>query len=230
MKYLIVNGDDLGASPGVSRGILEAHRQGVLTSASLMVHMPASDEASALARTAPNLSVGLHVELDIAARQPTAHPAGCSHCRSALHRQLGRFRALVGRPPTHLDSHHNVHRLPWLLPLFLEVAQQHGLPLRSHSPINCVSGFYGQWGGETHPEQVSVEGLTRILATEIQSGVTELSCHPGYAESDFPSTYRAEREVELRTLCAPAVHEALRREGIQLINFRTARALVRRDA
>ena len=43
MRYLIVNGDDFGLSPGVSRGIIEAHRHGILTSTSLMVDRPAAE-------------------------------------------------------------------------------------------------------------------------------------------------------------------------------------------
>ena len=50
MKWLIVTGDDFGASCGINRGILEAHRAGILTSASLLVNRPASAEAAALAR------------------------------------------------------------------------------------------------------------------------------------------------------------------------------------
>ncbi|TME62832.1 MAG: ChbG/HpnK family deacetylase, partial [Chloroflexi bacterium] len=65
MKWLIVNGDDFGLTLGVNRGIVEAHRSGILTSASLMVNRPASDSAAALARNCPGLSLGLHLELPI---------------------------------------------------------------------------------------------------------------------------------------------------------------------
>jgi len=46
MKYLIVNGDDFGASHGINRGIIEAHQQGILTSTSLLVSTPWSEEAA----------------------------------------------------------------------------------------------------------------------------------------------------------------------------------------
>ncbi len=59
MKYLIVNGDDLGASRGVNRGIIEAHQRGILTSTSLMVNAARSEEAAEFGRTAVELSVGL---------------------------------------------------------------------------------------------------------------------------------------------------------------------------
>ena len=168
MKYLIVNGDDFGASRGINRGMLEAHWRGILTSASLMVNRLAAEEAAMLGRMAPELSVGLHFEL--------AGTAG--NCLVELSSQLARFEQLMERPPTHLDSHHNVHRNPALLPCFLEMAWEHGLPLREHSPVRYFSKFYGQSGRETHLEQISPESLTRMLQSEIEDGITELSCHP----------------------------------------------------
>src|SRR5207247_10160628 len=63
MKYLVVNGDDFGAGAGVDRGIREAHRHGILTSASLLVNTPGADEAARLAAALPDLSVGLHADL-----------------------------------------------------------------------------------------------------------------------------------------------------------------------
>ena len=64
MKWLIVTGDDFGLHRGVTRGIIQAHRDGILTSASLMVNRPACRDAVALARECPALSLGLHLELD----------------------------------------------------------------------------------------------------------------------------------------------------------------------
>src|SRR5206468_2523251 len=58
MKYLIVNGDDFGYGRGINRGIVEAHERGILTSTSLMVKTPWSEEAAALSRSMPDLSVG----------------------------------------------------------------------------------------------------------------------------------------------------------------------------
>src|ERR1041385_7974987 len=109
MKFLIVNADDFGASRGINRGILEAHRRGILTSTSLMVKRPWSAEAAALGREAPELSIGLHVQLDedrgwAADRQLPL--------REELRAQFQRFEELMGRLPTQIDSHHNVHRDP----------------------------------------------------------------------------------------------------------------------
>ena len=220
MKFVIVNGDDFGASRGINRGIIAAHRHGILTSTSLLVNTPWSEEAAVLARAAPDLSVGLHVDLVSNDKKPAVSSISNDQCCAELHDQLARFHALMGCPPTHLDAHHNLHRHPRLLPHFLDVARQHGLPLREHSPVRYFSKFYGQWGGQTHLEQISVESLARMLETEIGEGITELSCHPGYLDADFSSSYSTERETELRTLCDPRIRRVLAEQSIQLINYR----------
>jgi predicted glycoside hydrolase/deacetylase ChbG (UPF0249 family) len=217
MKYLIVNGDDFGASRGINRGIMEAHQRGILTSASLLVNRPASNEAAALSRTAPELSVGLHVDLERHRDAPAAASPG--RLRAELREQFARFQALMGRAPTHLDSHHNVHRAPDALPHFLELARTYDLPLREHSPVRYFPSFYGRWGGESHLEQISVESLARILEREIGDGFTELSCHPGYVDPDYPSGYTVEREAELRTLCSRRIIQTLAEQLIQLVNY-----------
>jgi len=211
VKWLIITGDDFGMSPGINLGIVEAHRCGILTSASLLVNRPASEAAAALARECPVLSLGLHLELD--AVDP-------ERVHAELERQVARFVELVGALSTHLDSHHNVHHDPRVLPQVLAWARRSTVPLRGHSEIRHVSKFYGQWGGETHLEQIGVEGLLRLLDEEVRDGVTELACHPGYVEAGFRSGYAAEREVELRTLCDERVRQAISQREIELIGFR----------
>ncbi len=219
MKYLIVNGDDFGASRGINRGIIEAHRHGILTSASLIVNAPWSEEAALLSRAVPDLSVGLHVHIINEGKEQAASPVDGDGCHAELYSQFSRFQELMGRPPSHLDSHHNVHRDARLLHHFLDLARRYGLPLREHSPIRYFSKFYGQWGGETHLEQISAESLVRMLETEVQEGITELSCHPGYVDPYFPSGYSVERETELQTLCDPIIRRVLAEQLIQLVSF-----------
>ncbi len=226
MKYCIVNGDDFGASQGINRGIIEAHRYGILTSTSLMVDMPCSQEAAILSRDVPHLSVGLHVAFTSEEGEPFINLNAPAEIRIELLRQFHRFLDLMNCSPTHLDSHHNVHRDTRLLPHFLAFAQEHGLPLREHSPVRYFSNFYGQWDGETHLEHISVESLLDMLETEIGEGFTELSCHPGYVDPHFQSSYAVERETELRTLCSPAIPKKLAELQIHLIGYRDLSQLV----
>src|SRR5208283_4033787 len=62
-RRLIVNADDLGFTPAVTAGILEAHHAGAVTSASMMVGCAGWDDAVRGARDAPSLGVGLHLNL-----------------------------------------------------------------------------------------------------------------------------------------------------------------------
>src|SRR5438093_682060 len=154
MKWLIINGDDFGASRGINRGIIQAHHDGILTSASLLVNRPASIEAAALARQHAGLSLGLHLELDAGDLDEGGVAAQCE-------RQLAQFRELTGERPTHVDSHHDVHRDPHVLPHVLALAQRVGAPVRGHSGARHLGKFYGRWGGATRPEQTRGEGQLR---------------------------------------------------------------------
>ena len=208
---LIVNGDDFGLSSGVNRGIVEAHTRGILTSASLMVEAPASEEAAHLASSYRGLGVGLHAVIDTALE---ATP------RDAVESQLERFIELTGQLPTHVDSHHDVHHEAGLLAPFLAVTRSYGLPLRGHCGVRQISSFYGRWNGETHPEQITPGALARILRAEPNDGISELCCHPGYVDEQLESSYSAEREAELHTLCDRAVVELLGELDIRLATFR----------
>ena len=216
MRYLIVNADDFGVCSGVNRGIVEAHQRGIVTSASLMVAKPGTEEAVSLASYCPRLSIGLHVVLsDALVQKPRPERA----CRAALEDQVAAFVTLLGCLPTHLDSHHHVHHQPGLLAPFQAVADRLEIPLRGFSGVRYVSRFYGQWNGATHPEQVSVESLMALIEAEVTEGVTELGCHPGLPDRTLVSSYVVERTLELETLCAPEVGSFLERADITLVGF-----------
>lgn len=207
MKRLIVNADDLGLTGGVNRGIVEAYERGILTSASLMVDPPAAERAAALA---PGLPLGLHAVVDGVA--PADVPA-------ELERQLARFLELAGRQPTHLDSHHHVHRDPGVAAAFAGFADRHALPLRDRDALHCGL-FYGRADGRSRPERVAVESLLGIL-DGLADGLTELGCHPGYADG-LRSSYTRERELELATLVDPRVRARIDELGIELVGWEAA--------
>jgi len=79
LKAIILTGDDFGLAAPVNEAIVEAHRQGVLTTASLMVGAAAADDAVARARRLPDLRVGLHLTvIDGGALLPPATWIVCS--------------------------------------------------------------------------------------------------------------------------------------------------------
>jgi chitin disaccharide deacetylase len=215
-RTLVVNADDFGASEGVNRGILHAHVHGIVTSTSLMVTGRARENAAELARQHPELGIGLHWDLD-GERIPLEDARAV---RDELTYQLDAFETLVGRPPTHVDSHHHVHRRDEIAPIARELASALGVPLREEGSVRYVGGFYGQWEWQvTDLEHIRPEFLIWILRNEVDAGWTEIGCHPGFVTDDFTSVYLAEREVEVETLTAPRVRAEIQALGIRLASY-----------
>jgi len=232
-KYLIVNADDFGLSPGVNRGIATAHERGIVTSASLMVRPAAAGDAAAYARGHTSLSLGLHVDLGEwvyrdggwAALYEVANVEDSAAVRDEASRQLDRFLHLAGRPPTHIDSHQHVHRSEPARSVLEELAVRLRIPLRHVTPaVRYCGDFYGQTGKAAPlPEAISVDALVRVIEA-IGEGVTELACHPG-AAADAGSVYGPEREAEVNALCDPRVRAAVEDCAVRLCSFADLGAL-----
>jgi predicted glycoside hydrolase/deacetylase ChbG (UPF0249 family) len=219
-RVLIVNADDYGASKAINEGIVDAHARGIVTSTSLMVTGDSADHAVALAREHPALGIGLHWDLDAPTPGPKVELNDADAVQTELARQLEVFHDLAGRPPSHVDSHHHVHRDPVVGPVARELVAPLGVPLREDGRVRFVGGFYGQWEhGVTDLHHISPEFLIWILRNEVGEGWTELGCHPGHVRGDFTSIYSHEREVELRTLTDPGVREEIVALGIRLASY-----------
>jgi predicted glycoside hydrolase/deacetylase ChbG (UPF0249 family) len=226
-KYLIVNADDFGQSPGVNRGIIEAHEHGIVTSTSLMTRWLAAGEAALYARDHPKLSVGLHLDLGEWICQNgnwvplyTVVPLDDeSAVEREVYRQLEHFRYLVGKDPTHINSHQHVHLHEPLRSIALRLSETIGVPLRNLSPgIHYFLKFYGQTteGLPLHTN-ITVERLTDSLSA-LPDGLTVFCCHPGHAD-DLNTPYKQERSQELRVLCDPRVRAAISSLGITLCSY-----------
>jgi predicted glycoside hydrolase/deacetylase ChbG (UPF0249 family) len=215
-KRLVVNADDLGYDPEIDRGILEAHARGVVTSATAMVDTPFS--AAALRAAPASLALGLHAVIDPALPRALAE--------AELLRQVARFTALRGAPPTHLDSHKHHHARPELLAAFAAVAVAQGLPVRAlDAPMR---GLLRAQGIRTTDHFLGDADLRPCWTPErlgsavqaLEDGATELMCHPGYAPSHARTSFGTEREVELRALCDGHARQALARAGAVLVSYR----------
>jgi predicted glycoside hydrolase/deacetylase ChbG (UPF0249 family) len=227
VKRLIVNADDFGLSAGVNRGIIRAHELGIVTSTSLMVRGAACTEAAEYARAHPLLCVGLHLDLcEWVFRKGEWEPiyevvpTDDRHAvADEVARQLEAFTSMVGRQPTHLDSHQHVHRSEPILSILAGHARAMGIVLRSFDPrVRYCGNFYGQSDkGNPYPQGISVETLLDILGT-LPAGITELGCHPGL-DTGLQSVYRDERWVECDTLCDPRVRAVLAEHHIELCSF-----------
>ena len=230
-RFLIVNADDFGRTHGVNEGVMQAHREGVVTSASLMVRWPASDEAAAYALESGDLGLGLHLDLGEWVHtdhgwDPVYQVVSTDDAEAVereLANQLGRFHKLMGRSATHIDSHQHVHRSEPVRSVVADFARRLSIPVRELSDgIAHCGAFYGQSGeGSPHPEGITIGSFIGLLDS-LQPGVTELSCHPGM-DDDAASIYSSERAIELSVLCAPAVRRAIDQRGVELVSYGAVR-------
>ena len=153
MRHLIVTADDFGLSADVNAAVIEGHRDGIVTAASLMIAGAARDEAIALARAHPTLRVGLHLVLvdgkstlppeqipDLVSPEGDfpASPlaAGLRYQFSSRVRrqlaleiaaQLTAFRQ-TGLVLAHVDGHHHLHLHPVVLSILSGLAAEYGIP------------------------------------------------------------------------------------------------------
>jgi predicted glycoside hydrolase/deacetylase ChbG (UPF0249 family) len=157
-KRLIINADDYGRTAGVVEGILRAHQQGIVTSTTAMMNMPGIEDALRRAQSYPELGLGVHlvfsawrpllppeqipslVDADgafLSQKALWAHPEAIQRdeLRAELTAQVERFQALTGRAPDHLDCHHHVHSHPFFFAIYVELAAQWGLPIRTPFPL-----------------------------------------------------------------------------------------------
>lgn len=232
-RYIVVNADDFGQTEGLNRGIVKAHEEGIVTSASLMVRWPAAKSAAEYAKQHPQMSVGLHIDLGewafrngewlqlyevLASDDPHA-------ISREVRQQLEVFRSLCGADPTHIDSHQHVHREEPTRTIVNDLARELQVPVRHFSShIRYCGDFYGQdEKGGSFRDGISVESLVKILST-LPEGTTELACHPGFVGSgDLDSQYLAEREMEIETLCDSRVRETIKSASVVRCSFRDIR-------
>lgn len=148
-KRLVINADDFGLCEGVNRGIMQAYKKGVLTSASIMVNTPASEQAAGLARKTAGFGIGVHLNLTEGRPISDAACVGClvdgagyfayspgklafrslvsSDVRVAAEAELTEQVKWVvrrGINPTHLDSHKHVHSFPSIFSIVCRIARR----------------------------------------------------------------------------------------------------------
>lgn len=247
---LIVNADDFGYSESVSAGILRAHRDGIVTATTLMTNAPHTDAAAKLARATPSLDVGVHFVLsfdrplaEVARLRSLVDKDGRFFRPKALmsreidpeealieyRAQYAKARELLGREPTHVDSHHWVHDHPALEWAIGELARETGAAARIHSDeqrerlrargVRTPDHFAREF---QYDGKVGVEQLLALLERLAKRGdVTELMCHPGEVDEALVkrSGYARERPIELSTLTDPRVRAAVSDLHITLATF-----------
>ena len=210
MRNLIVNADDLGWTEGVNRGIAEAHRNGIVTSASLLANGAAFASGVEMARTTPGLGVGVH--LNLSDGEPVAERELVTTLLNDKGELEGRPESLLlklarrsvsvqeieqewdaqiqkvrdsGVEPTHLDGHRHVQMLPGLFEIVLRLAKKHGIAAVriSHEESSlraALSAGAKQKGTVVMKQGVQARGL-KLLAPDAR----EQAERAGIAAADY---------------------------------------------
>lgn len=179
-----MNADDFGLSPGVTRGILEAHAAGVVSSVSVLVNAPGWENAmAALQAAGSGLSVGLHLNLTAGAPVSPARSlvdarTGCfpslttlvarvltgriaaSDVAAECAAQLERLRA-VGVAVTHIDSHRHVHALPGVWRAVVATARARDVRV-VRVPLEPLAPNPRQW--RALPKRLAIAAAWRLAA------------------------------------------------------------------
>jgi predicted glycoside hydrolase/deacetylase ChbG (UPF0249 family) len=134
---VIINADDFGLHPVVNGAIAQGHRDGLITSASLMTLGSACEDAVRLARTLPTLDLGLHFCLVGVPGLPAGlgpFAAAClrgqfpaNRIAEELRRQLA-YAHSAGLGISHIDAHQHLHALPWVMRIVCRVAAEYDIP------------------------------------------------------------------------------------------------------
>jgi len=209
MRNLIVNADDLGWTVGVNRGIAEAHRNGIVTSTSLLSNGGAFADGVKTAKEIPGLGVGVHLNLSDGApiapaeqvrtllREDDGFAGGPENLLLRLttrkvdlrevekewDAQIEKVRA-AGIRPTHLDGHKHVQMLPGLFGIAVRLAKRHGIEAVriSHevSSLRAALSDGNQSTCVTVKQGVQARGL-KLLARRAR----EMAEHSGIATAEY---------------------------------------------
>lgn len=211
MRHVIINADDFGLTDGVCRAILELMDVGAVSSTTLMLAAEGSISRCRHWQVHKRADgVGVHLQLT------SGRPLLPASLVSSLVQASGEFREktdlanvsmddverewreqidvatdLLGRLPTHLDSHHGVHHIAKLSPLFVRLAIEKGIPVRDRSAMLSLGAPSDLTGSDVVVYDWTARGLNATslqeqlsLAFEGSKGseVVEVVTHPGYSD------------------------------------------------
>lgn len=246
-RFLIVNADDCNLTPGVTRAILDCHDTGILTSTTFMISLPVEPETVKAVLSRKNLGVGIH--LNVTMGRPVSAPdeiasllgeggkfkklgeqtgrlPKAAHLALEYQNQINRFRKILGRMPTHLDTHHQVHDHDFFYEVLKNVARKNQLPLRRSMRMRDPQKAKGVKSTDHFFGNLTVEGYWRdeplkTVLINLPEGISEIMCHPGIHDRDLEnvSSFTSGRAAEYRLFRSPALRRLTASLGIALTHF-----------
>jgi predicted glycoside hydrolase/deacetylase ChbG (UPF0249 family) len=215
VKLLVVNADDFGFTRDVNAGIVEAHRNGILTATTLMATGNAFDDAVRLALEAPSLDIGCHLVLVGAPGFPLTIPQlvravalGRIDIYTKLSEQVRRI-VDAGLSPTHLDTHKHTHLLPPVLDAVARISEEFRIPW-----VRRPFDFPLQPGGVGGAKREWTNKLMRLMNGRFASALARHHCRStdwfagfkltgSYGSEDLINVIRALPEGVTEFMCHP---------------------------
>lgn len=248
-RVLIVNADDFGLSKGQNYGIIEACKNGLVTSTTALVNGVAIGHAAQLSRSVPELGIGMHFVLTLG--EPLSAMPGLTRegrlgkwiwqmaeedslpldeIAHELECQYRRFVELFGCEPTHIDSHHHVHMIAGIYPIVAAFAREKGVALRidrqlaqrdglAQDAARSSDGFTSEFYGEAISEALFLQTLDDSIQRDETS--LEVMCHPSFVDNTIMgSAYCYPRLAELEVLTSASLKYAIAERGYRLGTYR----------
>ena len=239
MKRLIINADDFGFTRDVNAGIIQAHREGVLTSATLMANGDAFDDAVRVAHETPTLDVGCHLVLVqgrsvLDGRTLPETPARLLFQKMDAYSELrAQIQKIIARGirPTHLDSHKHTHLLPGVFRAVVRLAKEFSIPyIRRPLPSLDLYRRVALASGVRMTDHLLGFRLTGTLTEDtfaaaierLPAGETEFLCHPGLLGPELaqaPTRLKESRVRELEALTSPRIRALINAKEVRLGPF-----------
>ncbi|WP_297635715.1 chitin disaccharide deacetylase [uncultured Clostridium sp.] len=238
---VIFNADDFGLTEGVNLGILKAFKDGVVKSTTLMVNMPFAEQAVKIANENPELGVGVHLTVTagpqlIKIKNSLVDENGDFHNKDLLYdyqvklneeelycewkTQINKFIELMGKKPTHIDSHHHIHLIPKYLKVALKLAEEYGIPMREQKWDN-KNFEYIKLKQDFIYDGCKLEYFINHEDELLKEDVIEVMCHPAFIDQNLldKSSYNLARCGELSILTSIELKEWISKNKIKLINY-----------
>ncbi len=240
MTILIVNADDFGYSEGVNYGIISAYQNGIVRSTTMMPNMPAATHAAELLKHNPGLGCGVHLTLScykplLTTHQTIVDEAGMFHRRLTsdvlatfdLEEVYQEFCAQIeyakslGVTISHLDSHHHIHTLEGLKPVFDRLLEKYPYPVRGGFEYERTYEKVVPLMDEFYQEAVDESFFESFISKMKQFEVVDLMSHPAFVDEYLlnSTSYALNRTKEHRVLTSKSVADYLTSQGIKLGNY-----------
>lgn len=246
---LIVNGDDYGLCESVSKGIIKAMKEGVLTDTTAMANMPEFEKWMKYALEEGVTEMGIHLTLTCGEpllpkdeiksvlaedgkffRKPHEIPKTFDilEVERELRAQIEKFKS-TGMKLNHIDSHHHFYAFDEnVFRLVVRLANELNVPIRN--PFEELSHVVKEEGGvspdyivlDFYEDSATAEHLIETLEKlKGKAEVVEVMCHPSFLGDDLKaiSSYFEPRKRELEVLTSEKVKNYIKENGIELIKF-----------